>query len=82
MPITRICTSVPSMPSTAILSPTPTCTAAANDASRTAPFGTEARSQVPATTSGAEMDGRTGVMARSSTGERTGPCSSVAEAAW
>ena len=49
---------VPSMPSTAILFPTPTCTAAANDASRTAPSGAEDRSQVPATTSGAEMAGR------------------------
>ena len=70
------------MPSTVIQSPTPTCTAAANDASRTAPSWAEGRSQLPATTSGAEMAGKTGVMACNSTGERAGPCSSVAEAAW
>ena len=70
------------MPSTVILSPTPTCSAAANDASRTAPSWAEGRSQVPATTSGTEMAGKAGVMARSSTGERAAPCLSVAEATW
>ena len=81
MPITRIQTVVPSIPSTMSLSPTPTCTAWANDASRTAPSGAEDRSQVPATTSGADIAGRTGVMARSSTGDLTAFCSRVAEAA-
>ena len=32
--------------------------------------------------SGADIAGGTGVMARSSTGDLTAPCSSVAEAAW
>ena len=82
MPITRIWAVVPSMPYTVIWSPTPTCTAWANDASRTTPSGAEDRSQVPATTSGADIAGRTGVMARSSTGDLTAPCWSVAEAAW
>ena len=75
-------TVVPSMPSTTICSPTPTCTAAANDASRTAPSWTEDRSHVPATTSGVDMAGGVGVMPRSSTGDLTAPCSSVADAAW
>ena len=70
------------MPSTVIWSPTPTCTAWANDASMTAPSGAEDRSQVPATTSGADIAGSAGVMARSSTGDFTALCSSVADAAW
>ena len=82
MPITRMCTRVPSMPSTAIRSPTPTCTASANDASRTTPSGAEGRSQVPATSSGADIAGSVGVIARSSTGDFTAPCSRVADAAW
>ena len=82
MPMTRIETCVPSMPSTTIWSPTPTWTAAANDASSTAPSCSEGRSQVPATISGADIVGGTGVRPASSTGDRTAPCSSVAEAAW
>ena len=81
MPITRIATRVPSMPSTTIRSPTPRRTAWAKDASRTTPSRAEGRSQVPATTSGAEIAGGADVMARSSTGDFTAPCSSVAEAA-
>ena len=75
-------TRVPSMPSTVIRSPTPTCAAWAKDASRTTPSGAEGRSQVPATTSGADIAGGAGVMARSSTCDFTAPCSSVADAAW
>ena len=81
MPITRIGTLVPSMPSTVILSPTPTRTAWANDASRTTPSWIGARSQVPSTTSGTDIAGGSDVMARSSTGDLTAPCSSVAGAA-
>ena len=81
MPMTRIETEVPSIPSTTIWEPTPTCTAAANEASTTAPSCSEARSQVPATSSGVDIAGGTGVMPRSSTGDFTAPCSSVADAA-
>ena len=81
MPMTCIVTEVPSMPSTRILTPTPTWTAAANEASRTAPSCSEDRSQVPATISGVDIAGGTGVIPRSSTGDCTGPCSSVADAA-
>ena len=82
MPITRIGTLVPSIPSTVIQSPTPTPTAWAKDASTTAPSWAEDRSQVPVTTSGADIAGGSGVMALSSTGDFTAPCSSVAGAAW
>ena len=82
MPITRMCTRVPSMPSTTIRSPTPRWTASAKDASRTTPAGTPGRSQVPATSSGADIAGGAGVIARSSTGDFTAPCSRVADAAW
>ena len=83
MPITRIGGPLmPSMPLTLIRIPTPTWTAWANEASRTTPSGTAERSQVPATTSGADILGSSGVMARSSTGDRTAPCSRVADAAW
>src|SRR6201989_2538172 len=81
MPITRIGTLVPSIPSTVIQSPTPTPTAWAQDASTTAPSWAEDRSQVPVTTSGADIAGGSGVMALSSTGDFTAPCSSVAGAA-
>jgi hypothetical protein len=82
MPITRIGTLVPSMPSTVIRSPTPTRTAWAKEASRTTPSWAGARSQVPSTTSGADIAGGSDVMALSSTGDRSAPCSSVADAAW
>ncbi len=82
MPMTRIETSVPSMPSTTIRSPTPTWTAAANEASSTAPSGSEDRSQVPATISGVDIVGRHGRHAAQLHGERTALCSSVADAAW
>ena len=38
--------------------------------------------QLFARTRGADIAGSCGVMARSSTGDRTAPCSRVAEAAW
>ena len=83
MPITRIeGPRMPSMPLTLIRMPTPTCTAWANEASRTTPSGAEERSQVPDTTSGADIAGSRGVMARSSTGDRTAPWARVADAAW
>ncbi len=81
-PITRICTLMPSMPRTVIRLPTRTCTACANDASMTAPSGAAGRSQLPATSSGADMAGSVDVMVRSSTGDFTALCSSVADAAW
>ncbi len=82
MPITVMATAVPSMPSTWMRPPTPTCTAWAKDASRTAPSGAEDRSQLPSTMIGTDIVGGAGVMARSSTGDFTAPCSSVAGAAW
>ncbi len=83
MPITRIeGPRMPSMPLTLIRMPTPTPTAWAKDASTTAPSWAEDRSQVPVTTSGADIAGGSGVMALSSTGDFTAPCSSVAGAAW
>ena len=81
MPVTRIGTEVPSTPSRTIRSPSPTWTAAANDASMTTPSGWLARSQVPATTSGADIAGGAGVIPHSCTGDFCAPCTSVAAAA-
>ncbi len=75
---------LPSTPTTLTRSPTPRCSAAANEASTTAPGASAglspARSQRPAVTSGADMAGSVVRMARSSTGNSAAPCSSVAEA--
>ena len=66
------------------LVPTRRCAAAANEASTTAPGASAglspARSQLPSVTSGADMAGSVGRMARSSTGDSVAPCSRVAEA--
>ena len=75
---------LPSSPATAIRIPTRRCAAAANEASTTAPrpggAPSPARSQLPAVTSGAEMAGSAGSIARSSTGDSVAPCSRVAGA--
>ncbi len=81
MPITRIGTVVPSTPSRTIPLPRPTPVAAANEASMTTPCGWLARSQVPATTSGADIAGSRGVIPSSCTGDFCAPCTMVAGAA-
>ena len=75
---------LPSSPATAIRIPTRRCAAAANEASTTAPARAAppslAPSQLPSVTSGADMAGSVGSIARSSTGDSVAPCPRVAEA--
>ena len=80
MPITRALTVLPSTLSSAIASPTPTCAAAANEASTTTPSGLPWLSQLPATTSGADIAGSAVDIPSSCTDDLCEPNSRVAGA--